>query len=176
MKHTLLMITALMLVVGCSKPIDDETLIEEGGLKYHPETKELYSGDVFKNYLGGKTEYEGSYKNGKQDGKWTYWWENGQKGAEETYKNGEFDGKSTSWHENGQKMMEGNWKNGKPWDGKQILWHQNGQKQSELTIKDGEYDGKWTAWYENGQKELEGIFKDGEVIEASAWDEDGNMK
>jgi len=137
MRKTLLIITAVMLVIGCSKPINDETLIDVDGLKYHPETKELYSGDVFKNYLGGKTEYEGSYKNGKQDGKWTYWWENGQK------------------------MMEGNWKNGKPWDGKKILWHQNGQKQSELTIKDGELDGKGTSWYENGQKKEEATYKDG---------------
>ena len=89
MKQTLLIITALMLVVGCSKPIDDETLIEEGGLKYHPETKELYSGDVFKNYLGGKTEYEGSYKDGKLDGLWTNWYENGQKSSEGTFKDEE---------------------------------------------------------------------------------------
>ena len=149
MKHTLLIITALMLVVGCSKPIDDETLIEEGGLKYHPETKELYSGDVFKNYLGGKTEYEGSYKNGKQDGKWTYWWENGQKGAEETYKDGKLDGKWTGWYENGQKEREG-------------------------TLKDGEIDGLSTQWYENGQKRGEATFKDGSLISVKCWDEDGN--
>ena len=121
MKHTLLIITVLMLIVGCSKPIDDETLIEEGGLKYHPETKELYSGDVFKNNLGGKTEYEGSYKNGKQDGKWTYWWENGQKGAEETYKDGKEEGLWTQWYENGQKRGEATFKDGslisvKCWD------------------------------------------------------------
>ena len=149
MKHTLLIITALMLVVGCSKPIDDETLIEEGGLKYHPETKELYSGDVFKNYLGGKTEYEGSYKNGKQDGKWTYWWENGQKGLEATFKNGKQDGLMTGWYENGQKEREG-------------------------TLKDGEIDGLSTQWYENGQKRGEATFKDGSLISVKCWDEDGN--
>ena len=151
MKHTLLIITALMLVVGCSKPIDDETLIEEGGLKYHPETKELYSGDVFKNYLGGKTEYEGSYKNGKQDGKWTYWWENGQKGAEETYKDGKEEGLWTEWHENGQKWIE-------------------------ATYKDGERVGKWTLWYKNGQKHEEETYKDGELIDYKAWDIDGNKR
>jgi cytochrome c-type biogenesis protein CcmE len=92
MRKTLLIITAVMLVIGCSKPINDETLIDVDGLKYHPETKELYSGDVFKNYLGGKTEYEGSYKNGKQDGKWTEWYETGQKKGEGTYKDGTLTG------------------------------------------------------------------------------------
>jgi len=115
MKHTLLIITALMLVVGCSKPINDEALIDKDGLKYHPDTKELYSGDVFKNYLGGKTEYEGSYKNGTPDGKWTEWHENGQKSEERTYKNGEVitdkcwdeDGNEIDCHEFGMVFVEG---------------------------------------------------------------------
>ena len=123
---TALIITALMLVVGCSKSIDDETLIEEDGLKYHPETKELYSGDVFKNYLGGKTEYEGSYKNGKQDGKWTRWHENGQKWYEGTFKDGILDGLHTTWYENGQKMYEGTWKNGKMISSKAKCWDEDG--------------------------------------------------
>ena len=151
MRKTLLIITAVMLVIGCSKPINDETLIDVDGLKYHPETKELYSGDVFKNYLGGKTEYEGSYKNGKQDGKWTYWWENGQKGAEETYKDGKEEGLWTQWYE-------------------------NGQKRGEATFKDGELDGLSTAWYDNGQKRFETTYKDGELIEETYWDEDGNKE
>ena len=89
MKHTLLIITALMLVVGCSKPIDDETLIEEGGLKYHPETRELYSGKVFGYFKDGKKKYEGFYKDGEKDGKWTYLTPGGNKWREITIKNGE---------------------------------------------------------------------------------------
>ena len=63
MKKTLLIILPLLLIVGCSKPINDETLIDKGGLKYHSDTKELYSGKVFKNRIDGKKEFEGSYKN-----------------------------------------------------------------------------------------------------------------
>jgi antitoxin component YwqK of YwqJK toxin-antitoxin module len=65
MKHTLLIITALMLIVGCSKPINAEKLIEEDGLKYHPDTKELYSGVAVE-----------------------YWYENGLKYSETTFKDG----------------------------------------------------------------------------------------
>ena len=101
MKQTLLIITALMLVVGCSKPINDEALIDKDGLKYHPDTKELYSGDVFKNYLGGKTQYESSYKDGKWDGKWTGWYKNGQKRKEVTFKDGKPDGLWIYWDRDG---------------------------------------------------------------------------
>ena len=61
-----LIISLLLIIVGCSKPINDERLINKDGLKYHHDTKELYSGKVFKNYIGGQTDYEGSYKNGKR--------------------------------------------------------------------------------------------------------------
>ena len=49
MKRLLLIILPLLLIIGCSKPISEETLIEEDGLKYHPDTKELYTGGVFMN-------------------------------------------------------------------------------------------------------------------------------
>ena len=127
MKQTLLIITVLMLVVGCSKPINDEALIEEDGLKYHPDTKELYSGDVFKNYLGGKTEYEGSYKDGKRDGLWTEWFRDGQKWEEGTYKDGkEIEVTRWAYHMNGQKSFEGTYKDGKEIDYK--AWDKYGNK------------------------------------------------
>ncbi len=82
------------------------------------------------------------------DGKWIYWYENGQKRIEENYKDGGKTGLVTIWFENGQKREEGYLKNG---------------------IKDGLY----TEWYENGQKKNETNYKDGKVISEKRWDEDG---
>ncbi len=61
-----LLFIALLVVFGCAKPINDETLIDKDGVKYHPDTNELYSGKVFKNRMGGKKKFEGSYKDGKE--------------------------------------------------------------------------------------------------------------
>ena len=119
MKQTLLTILPLLLIVGCSKPVNEETLIDKDGLKYHPDTKELYTGKTFKNRLGGMKKSEGSYKNGKKDGLWTLWYLNGQKYREETYKDGKYDGKWTTWHDNGQKWFEGTYKDGKVIDKKE---------------------------------------------------------
>ena len=83
-----LLFIALLVGFGCAKPINDETLIDKDGLKHHPDTKELYSGKVFKNRMGGKKEFEGSYKDGKEDGLWTKWYKKGQMEREETYKDG----------------------------------------------------------------------------------------
>ena len=196
MKRYIIGLITLLLIVGCSKPIDSDTLIEDvvSGevLKYHPETKELYSGKVFQNRMGGEKEFVGSYKDGKKDGKWTEWFENGKKSAEETFKDGELNGKWTEWFENGKKEKEGTYKDGKyflsnHWDkngdikvkdgnGLFISWYENGQKASELTYKNGKPDGLWTNWYENGQKESEKTYKDGKLISYKYWNEDGSVK
>ena len=60
----------------------------------------------------GQKRREGTYKDGKQDGLWTEWYENGQKRWEKTYKDGEYDGLETVWYENGQKEYERNYKDG----------------------------------------------------------------
>jgi len=154
MKRLLLIV--LFISFGYSQSINDEKLIKKGRKKYHPDTNELYSGKVFKNRMGGEKDFEGSYKDGKKDGLWTVWYENGQKKEEGTYKDGESDGLVTSWYENGQKKYEGNYKqdalgNGIP-DGLVTSWYENGQKKYEAKYKDGKKDGLWTVWYENGQK------------------------
>ena len=46
------------------------------------------------------------FKDGKEDGPYTAWYENGKKSVEATYKDGKEDGLETMWHENGQKMGE----------------------------------------------------------------------
>ncbi len=66
MKRLLLIVLPLFISFGYSQSINDEKLIKKGRLKYHPDTKELYSGKVFKIHMGGKLHLEGSYKNGKK--------------------------------------------------------------------------------------------------------------
>jgi antitoxin component YwqK of YwqJK toxin-antitoxin module len=70
------------------------------------EKKQEIIGDTAK-------EIEGNYKDGKEYGLFTTWYENGQKEIESNYKDGKRDGLFTTWYENGQKLTEGNYKNGK---------------------------------------------------------------
>ena len=88
MKRLLLIVLPLLLIVGCSKPIEDSTLIKKDGLMYHPDSKELYSGKVISKYIGGKKKIEGSYKDGKKDGLFIQWYENGKKISEVNFNNG----------------------------------------------------------------------------------------
>ena len=121
MKHTLLIIAALMLVVGCSEPINIDELVERDGIWHSKDTNKPYSGKAVKYLENGQKDFEVTLKNGKADGKATEWYENGQKGFEGTFKDGELIGKLTYWYENGQKGSEGTFKDGslisvKCWD------------------------------------------------------------
>ncbi len=134
-------------------------------------------------------------KNGKEHGKFTEWYENGQKSTEENYKDGELDGKSTRWihrmvrKRDGKRtswygITEGNYNDGKN-DGIWTEWYKSGQKQSERNYKDGKEHGSKThySYYENGQKKQEEKFsirppkvwyvKDGKF---TSWYESGNIR
>jgi antitoxin component YwqK of YwqJK toxin-antitoxin module len=151
MKRLLLIVLPLLLIVGCSKPISEETLIDKDGLKYHSDTKELFSGKVYSNHMGGNKWVEHTYKDGKENGLFTEWYENGQMSYEGIYKDGELDGLHIEWYDNGQKLAI-------------------------RTYKDGKLDGLITKWYENGQKESEVNYKDEEIISEKWWNEDGSVK
>jgi len=91
MKKILLIILLLLLIVGCSKEhINIETtLVERDGIYYTRDTNKPYSGLGFSLYDDGKKKEEGTYKDGKKDGKWTEWKVNGQKWKEVHYKDGQ---------------------------------------------------------------------------------------
>ena len=150
MKRLLLIVLPLLLIVGCSKPISEETLIDKDGLKYHSDTKELFSGKVYSNHMGGNKWVEHTYKDGKENGLFTEWYENGQMSYEGIYKDGELDGLHIEWYDNGQKLAI-------------------------RTYKDGNLRFS-TWWYENEQMKSKGTYKDGEKISGKGWNEDGSPK
>jgi antitoxin component YwqK of YwqJK toxin-antitoxin module len=124
MKQTHLIITALMLVVGCSsdketpssqarEPIDGSTLVGKNGVWHAPDSDKPYSGVAVRYYGNGQKRAEGTYKDGELDGFSTLWYENGQKSEEGTWKDEKRDGLWTDWYENGQKGAEVTWKDGK---------------------------------------------------------------
>ena len=145
MKRLLLIILPLLLIVGCSG---------------------LYFNHV---------SIEGTFKDGKEDGLYTWWYRNGQKKFERTFKDGKEDGLWTRWYKTGQKNSERIYKNGKS-EGLHTSWYENGQKMYELTYKDGTKDGLITEWYENGHKKSELTYKDGVEISEKEWNEDGTAE
>ena len=139
MRKTLLITTALMLVVGCSKTIDVDKLVERGGLLYEVNSDKPFSGEGVSYYSNGQKKSEVTFKDGELDGKWTLWYENGQKSQEEIYEDGK-EIERLTWYENGQKEYEGTY----IWMSSQY----SGLKRFTESSKRWDQDGKITM--ENG--------------------------
>ncbi len=77
------------LLSGCGSV--EETICKEtegqerNGLVYLPNQEEPFTGKNLCKYENGQNKVEGNYKDGKLDGKWTFWYENGQKQSEVNY-------------------------------------------------------------------------------------------
>ena len=121
-----------LLWVSCKQKLVEvvEERYEDGAPKlvrsYHTNEgkKVLVNENAY--YPGKKKQLEGSYKNDKRDGVWTFYYENGNKWSEAEYKEGINDGKSITWFENGNKRYEGNYKDGKQ-TGKWKFWDEDGK-------------------------------------------------
>ena len=175
MKRLLLIVLPLLLIVGCSKPVDETSLVEKDGMMYLPNSDKPYTGEVFNNYSTGEKEYQGTYENGllvsysflNKDGslkepinyETTLVEREGVFYTKDTNK--PYSGQVFFLYDDGKKKEEGIFKDGKK-DGLFKVWYENGQKMYEGTYKDNVINGLGRKWYDNGQQESEVNFIDGE--------------
>ena len=86
---------------------DDERLGGTRRFFYKKFTDVPFTGNIT-----GKTE-QGTIKNGKKEGLWVRYYDNGQLQSKGTYKDGMFDDPWVVYHKNGQLWSKGTWKDGK---------------------------------------------------------------
>ena len=84
-----------------SETMDD--LVERNDLYYEKFTNVPFTGKV-------TGEEQGSFKNGKREGAWVEYFENGQLKSNGHYKNGKYEGAWVFYYESGQLYGKGNFK------------------------------------------------------------------
>mgnify|MGYP006113003643 CR=1 FL=1 len=127
----ILLLTLLFPALAFGETMKD--LVKTDGLYYKKFTDVPFTGKVT-----GKIQ--GSFKNGKKDGPWIEYHDNGRLLYKVTLKNGKMDGPLVSYYANGQFQLKGTYKNHKM-DGPWIGFHQNGN-----------VDEKYTGTFKNGVK------------------------
>jgi antitoxin component YwqK of YwqJK toxin-antitoxin module len=139
-----------------SQTMDD--LVRREGIFYQKFTNIPFTGKVT-----GKDQ--GSFKNGKREGYWISYHENGQLWYEGKYKSGKQEGASVGYHDNGELFYKGNYKNFKQ-EGAWVIYHENGQLESKGTWKNDKKEGAWVGYNKDGtvDKGNTGTFKDGVKI------------
>ena len=132
-----------------------EDLVERGGL-YFPKFSEV----PFTGKVTGKQQ--GSFKDGKRDGPYFSYGDNGQLYEKGTYKDGKKLGLWVRYHQNGQLWDKGTYKDGKE-EGYWVRYHENGRLWWKVTYKDGELDGRWVSYNKDGtmNKIYSGTWRDG---------------
>ena len=136
-----------------SEQIDAKDLIFREGIHYKKFSDVPFSGKV-------TGEKQGTLQNGKEEGPWVRYHENGQLGDKGDYKNGKKEGPWVHYHENGQLGAKADYKNGKK-EGPWVYYHENGQLFNKGDYKNGKKEGPWVHYYKNGQLWDKGDYKNG---------------
>jgi len=112
MKTRLLLLTLLLLIVGCSKdPVNEISLQTRGGLKYEINQTTPYSGPTFMTHENGQFSSKGNYKDGIKDGSFEEFYDNGQLKKSVLYDGGTESGESVLFSENGDSIFYQNFDN-----------------------------------------------------------------
>ena len=151
--RTLLLLFAALLVAGCGEKqlsdsaikkaldeaVENDSLQERNGIYYRPNESEPYRGWV--KLMHNDSEQVKSLaqcRDGRPNGLFMGWHENGQKGVEATMEDGELEGLVVVWHENGKKGAEGAFQDNLP-HGLLTYWDANGTKIAEVACEEGEF-------------------------------------
>ena len=102
--------------------------------------------------------------NGKRNGKWTFWNENGNIVRTGSYAAGKRDGSYAYYFNDGSKKEEGAWKNDQR-DGLWVKYSNNGNTQKEGTYSNGKKDGVWTTWNDKGLMASKYLYENNKVID-----------
>ena len=117
---------SLILFIGLAwgqKEYNIDHIVKQGVVYKGKVSDEIVNGEVFQVVDDMKVPI-GKMKNGKKDGLWTSWYENGRKKIKGINKDGRRDGLWTWWYENGQKKEEVTFKDGEMISGKK--WNKDG--------------------------------------------------
>lgn len=115
-----LYLLSLLVLASCGPRMEE--VVTEKYPDGTPKRIDFFSGEGTTKYIAksvfyyesGKKRVEGHYNaEGKKDGKWLYWYENGNKWSEGYFTNGLDDKKRTTWHENGELHFTGRLDQGK---------------------------------------------------------------
>lgn len=131
------MFRILFLLLVISTPCWGETiddLVYRNGLYYQKFTDVPFTGEI------DEGEFRGSLKNGKREGFWLGYWDNGQLLSKGSFKNDKEEGSWEYYWKNGQLLSKGDFRNGKE-EGSWMGFSKNG------TV-----DTEYTGTYKNGVK------------------------
>tara|TARA_Y100001934_G_C12377213_1_gene789924 strand:- start:2461 stop:3369 length:909 start_codon:yes stop_codon:yes gene_type:complete len=117
---------------------------------------------------------EGTFLNNKKEGKWIFYYRNGNPKHILYYENGVPDGQATFFYKNGKIRETGTWRNNR-WVGEYKQYYENGNPKNHFNYDDrGVKNGKQIYFHKNGNPSLIGTWNNGnETDDLAEYKEDG---
>lgn len=121
-------------------------------------------------FENGNLEKIGYYNdNGKEEGIWKEYYDNGKLKLEENYSNGNYDGYVTEYYNNGQLNSKLLYvpvihKSSRIKDSTYTFYHKNGKLKEKGSYKFGLKNGLWTTWYDKGVIKSKGHYNNGKYV------------
>lgn len=146
----ILLIVAVV-ITSCSKSDDEKIfeiypgLISVEGLYYKIDSDIPFTGSTISEYNSGNPYILAEFREGKLEGTYKAYYQNGRKMGESNYRNGLKEGKSIAWHENGNKASETYFVNNMK-SGKLEIYYFTGEKKTEAFFIDDKLDSTLTQW------------------------------
>lgn len=146
------------LALGGEVTLDD--LVYREGFFYKNSTDVLFTGKVIK---GGQ---QWAFRDGRADGPYVSYHDNGELSSKGNYRNGVRDGPWITYHISGQLLIKETLKNGEregPWE----YYFLNGRLREKGSYKNGKREGPWVDYHKTGKvnEELTGIYESGVKVE-----------
>jgi antitoxin component YwqK of YwqJK toxin-antitoxin module len=130
---TLLILTGLLSCMEPSETAENKNIqrdtIQRDFIFTESKDSVIQNGEYIKYYKNGVIEMRGMMKDGKREGLWKSWYEDGSPWSETTFKEGKKNGKTTTWYGNNNKRYEGFYANDIE-AGRWTFWAENGKIQS----------------------------------------------
>ena len=162
--------TMIYEIAGAQISVEYSKLVVRNGIYYQVNSQIPFTGKVYRPYSGDQGDkLEGYFLNGRRNGKWTIWYDNGQKQFEGTYKNGSYDSKISKWGIDGQLSEECFYSNG-VLNGSCKMFYYNGKTKFNGSYIMGQYDGLIYEYSDDGTLAKSAKYNNG-VLNGDYWEE-----
>ena len=136
---------------GWSETVTKDDLVWRDLLFYKKFTDVPFTGKV-------TGQWSGTIKNGKREGLWTTYHENGQLRVRSIYKDGKNNDLHQEYYEDGVLWKTMMFKDNE-YDGLHVVYYGNGQVRYQGQYEDGKQEGCWEFFHEDGSYKFNSLFK-----------------
>jgi antitoxin component YwqK of YwqJK toxin-antitoxin module len=153
---------ALCLTASGAFALSTDDLVPVDGLWYKKFTDVPFTGKLDEGLE------RGAFKNGKREGPWSRYYEDGRLWYKGEYKNNKLEGPYIRYWSNGRPYRKGEYKNNKL-EGPYVSYWPSGRPQFKGEYKNGKREGPWVGYWDNDWVWFEGAYKSGK--REGPWDD-----